>query len=386
MTGIDVLEQRNFDLLQPSDGHNNRIGLVTNQTGVDSAGRRTIDVLAHAPGVELAAIFSPEHGVTGEFDTTELANTRDAVTGIPVYSVYGASDAQRRPPQAILRTLDAIVFDMQEAGARFYTYETTLGYFLEAASQTGIPLFVLDRPNPITGIYAQGPVSDPRLCPNDNCRFVNYHPLPVRHGMTVGELAQFFNGERHLHAKVTVVPMKGWLRGDWFDATGLVWINPSPNLRSLTEATLYPGVGLIEGTNVSVGRGTDTPFELVGAPWVNARELAAYLNQRAIGGVRFLPVSFTPSANQYAHEHCNGVNIVVLDRDILDVAELGIELAAALHHLYGKEYKLDRMMDLLSNQAVFNALAAGWDPRRIEENYRDESERFGKVRQNYLLY
>ena len=385
-TGIDVLEQRNFDLLRRAGSRNNRVGLVTNQTGLDRAGRRTIDVLAHAPGIELAAIFSPEHGAAGQLDSAEVANTRDEPTGIPVYSVYGASDAQRRPPLEILRTLDEIVFDIQDAGVRFYTYETTLGYFLEAAAQAAIPIYVLDRPNPITGSYVQGPLSDPALCPTDNCRFVNYHPLPVRHGMTIGELARFFNGERQLHARLTVVSMEGWWRGDWFDSTGVGWVNPSPNLRSLTETTLYPAVGLIEGTNVSVGRGADTPFELVGAPWIHAQELAAYLNQRAIAGVRFLPVSFTPSSGPFAQERCQGVNLIVIDRTTLDAPELGLELASALNHLYGGEYKLDRIMDLLSNRTVFNSLAAQWDPRRIEEDYRDESLRFEKIRQKYLIY
>ncbi len=385
-TGIDVLEEKNFDVLQRSDGGKNRVGLVTNQTGLDNAGRRTIDLLAHAPGIELTAIFSPEHGVTGKLDTTQVGNTRDEATGVPVYSVYGASEAQRRPPLDVVKKLDTLVYDIQDVGVRFYTYETTLGYFEEAAAQAGIPVVVLDRPNPITGSYVEGPISDSRLCPNENCRFVSYHPLPVRHGMTVGELARLFNGERGLKARLTVVPMVGWIRGDWFDSTGLAWMNPSPNMRSLTAATLYPGVGLVEGTNVSVGRGTDTPFEVVGAPWVKARELGAYLNQRAIAGVRFVPVSFLPVSGPYANASVNGVRILVVDRNALDAPELGLELAAALHKLYPADFKLERMMELLLSQPVLDALAGGQDPRRIEQDYRGETQEFEKIRKKYLLY
>src|SRR4029077_4716244 len=280
-TGIDVLEAHNFDVLSASTGKK-KIGLLTNQTGVDSQGRRTIDVLAAAPGVSLEAIFSPEHGVTGTLDTTNISNSKDGVTGVPVYSVYGGADAARRPSPDILKTLDAVVIDIQDAGTRFYTYETTLGYFLEGAAKVGIGIIVLDRPNPITGSFVQGPISDP-----GHESFTNYGFVPVRHGMTMGELAKFFNSERGINARLQVAPLEGWMRGDWYDSTGLAWINPSPNLRSLTEATLYPGVALVEGTNVSVGRGTDSPFELLGAPWINAAELAQYLNARNISGVRF---------------------------------------------------------------------------------------------------
>ena len=236
-SGIDVLEAHNFDVLRASTGKK-KIGLLTNQTGVDSQGRRTIDVLAQAPGISLDAIFSPEHGVTGELDTTDVANTKDAVTGVPVYSVYGAKDAQRRPSIDVLKTLDAVVFDVHDVGSHFYTYETTLGYFLEAAAKADIEIMVLDRPNPITGSFVQGAIPDP-----GRESFVNYFPVPARHGMTMGELAKMFNTERNINARLTVIPMDGWMRGDWYDATGLPWINPSPNMRSLNEATLYPGRG-----------------------------------------------------------------------------------------------------------------------------------------------
>jgi uncharacterized protein YbbC (DUF1343 family)/CubicO group peptidase (beta-lactamase class C family) len=383
-TGIDVLEETKFAALHPARGGAPRsIGLLTNQTGVDAEGRRTIDVLAKVPGISFDAIFSPEHGVTGTLDTTDIKNknAKDAATGITVYTVYGASDAARRPPMDVLKRLDAVVIDLADAGARFYTYETTTGYFLEAAAKAGVEVVILDRPNPITGSFVQGPVSDLR---REN--FTNYFPEPPRHGMTLGELAKMFNAERHIGARLEVVAMDGWQPGDWFDSTGLGWINQSPNLRSLTEATLYPGVALIEGTNVSVGRGTDTPFEVLGAPWMKSKELAAYLNGRDIQSVRFVPIVFTPSSSNYAGERCEGVNLIVLDRNTLESPELGIELASALHKLYPNDFKLERMSDLLVNQRVLDAIGAGEDPRRIAEDWQERLEEFVRLREKYLLY
>jgi len=379
-TGIDVLEAREYEGLKAGEGKKH-IGLVTNQTGVDADGRRSIDVLAQAPGISLDAIFSPEHGVTGTLDTTDINNSKDAATGVPVYSVYGATDAARRPAPEVVRTLDAIVYDIQDAGVRFYTYETTLGFFLEAAAKIGIEMVVLDRPNPITGSFVQGPVAD-----EGKESFTNYWMVPIRHGMTVGELARMFNTERGFNAKLTVIAMDGWQRGDWFDSTGLSWVNPSPNLRSVTEAALYPGVALIEGTNVSVGRGTDTPFELVGAPWIKSRELATYLNKRGIAGVRFVPVTFTPASSNYSGQMCQGVNIVITDRNGLDAPELGIELAAALKKLYSADFKMEKMQGLLVNQSAYEALAAGQDPRRIAQDWMEGLEKFGKIREKYLIY
>jgi len=384
-TGIDVLEAHAFDLVRGTtlngDATKNKIGLLTNQTGVDSQGRRTIDVLSQAQGVSLDAIFSPEHGVTGTLDTTDIENSKDAATGIPVYSVYGETDAARRPQIALLKTLDAVVVDIQDVGVRFYTYETTLGYFLEAAAKAGIEIIVLDRPNPITGSFIQGPISD-----SGHESFTNYSSLPVRHGMTMGELAKLFNGERGINARLQVVPLEGWMRGDWYDSTGLAWINPSPNLRSLMEATLYPGVALVEGTNVSVGRGTDTPFELLGAPWINAAELAQYLNARNISGVRFIPVTFTPSASTYAGQKCQGVNIVLVDRYAFDAPELGMEIASALHKFYPEPFHMERMNELVVNQTVYDAIAKGDDPRRVAEDWREPLEKFRELRQKYLIY
>ncbi len=392
--GIDVLEEHGFDVLQHIEGKDpllakearsgvvgKKIGVLTNQTGVDAEGRRTIDVLAQAPGVTLEAIFSPEHGVAGVLDTTHVSDTKDEVTGVTVYSVYGGSDAARRPPVDVLKQLDAIVIDIQDAGVRYYTYETTLGYFLEAAAQAGVEVIVLDRPDPVTGAFVQGPVSD---AGREN--FTNYWTVPVRHGMTMGELAKMFNAERNINAKLTVVPMEGWQRGDWFDSTGLEWVNPSPNLRSVTEAALYTGVALIEGTNVSVGRGSDTPFELVGAPWMKSRELAAYLNARGIAGVRFVPVTFTPVSAIYSGQKCEGVNVVLTERNALDGPELGIELASALRKLYPADYKMERISELLVNHAAYDGLVAGKDPRRIAQDWQEDLEKFESVRKKYLIY
>jgi uncharacterized protein YbbC (DUF1343 family) len=379
--GIDVLEAHKFSELRPNLSHPIRIGLVTNQAALDSHGQRTADVLAHAPGLKLAAIFSPEHGVTGVLDTTAIGDSRDVATGAPIYSVYGDTDAKRRPSDAQLDGLDAIVYDIQDVGARFYTYESTLGYFLEAAAKAGKEVVVLDRPNPIGGFAVQGPIADA-----EREAFVSYWKTPVRHGMTVGELARMFNSERSIGAKLSVVPMEGWMRGDWYDSTGMMWIDPSPNMRSLTEATLYPGIGLIEGSNISVGRGTRTPFELLGAPWIEPAVLAKYLNERAISGVRFIPIHFTPNASVYANQECGGVSILVTDREALDAPELGLEIASALHHLYADRYKLAALDGLMRNKATLDALADGHDPRRIAEDWQDALDTFKLLRAKYLLY
>jgi len=385
LTGIDVLEQSDFKILKDgpkrNGGADRVIGLMTNPTGIDGQGRRTIDVLAHVPGIKLAALFAPEHGATGTLDTTNIGNSVDQATQVPIYSIYGATDAARRPPLDVLRTLDAVVIDIQDAGVRYYTYDTHVGYFLEAAAKTDTEVVVLDRPNPVGGIQVQGPLSDPGT---EN--FVNYTREPTRHGMTTGELAKFFNAERNINAKLTVVPMQGWFRGDWFDSTGITWVNPSPNLRTMNEAALYTGLGVIEGTNISVGRGTDTPFEWLGAPWIKARELADYLNSRQIEGVRFVPVSFTPTSSRYANQLCNGVSLVLLNRYTLDGPEMGIEIAAALHKLYPSDYQLDRLPDLLANKATFEAITRGDDPRYIAQQWRSDLEAFTELRQKYLIY
>jgi uncharacterized protein YbbC (DUF1343 family) len=274
-----------------------------------------------------------------------------------------------------------IVFDIQDIGVRFYTYESTLGYFLEAAAKADKEIVVLDRPDPIGGALVQGPVADA-----GRESFVSYWQTPVRHGMTVGELAKMFNGERSIGARLTVVPMEGWMRGDWFDSTGELWVNPSPNMRNLTEAILYPGIGMIESSNISVGRGTDTPFELVGAPWVKPLELASYLNAREIAGARFIPVEFAPDSSMYAHEKCGGVQIAITERNMLDAPELGIEVAAALLSLYPNDYKVSGVDTLMVNKASMDGIAAGQDPRRVAEQWIDELGRFEVLREKYLIY
>ena len=380
-TGIDMLEAHNYAELREEGKETTKVALVTNQTGVDSRGNRTIDLLAKAQGIQVIAIFSPEHGVTGSVDTTEIGDSKDAASGIPVYSVYGDSSAKRHPSLDVLKLADVIVYDIQDIGARFYTYETTLGYFMEAAAQTGQKIFVLDRPNPINGSTIQGPISD-----KGRENFINYGQVPIRHGMTIGELARFYNSERGIHSKLKVIPMEGWQRGDWMDSTGILWVNPSPNMRSLTEAILYPGLGILEATNVSLGRGTDTPFGLLGAPWIQSQELAAYLNARAISGVRFVPTEFMPSASVYGQQKCGGVNIIVTDRNAFDAPELGIEIASALHSLYPQQFEMNKLDNLMLNKATMDAISAGQDPRRVWMDWVEAIELFKPIRAKYLLY
>ena len=383
LNGIDALEATQFAVLKPAqaDAPPRKIGILTNQNGLDSEGRRTIDILNAVPGLKLTSLFIPEHGAVGQLDTMEVGNTTDAATGVPVYSVYGDTDAKRRPSTDQLKELDAVVIDLQTAGVRFWTYQTTMGFFLETAAHSGTEIVVLDRPNPITGSMVSGPIADA-----DKRNFVSYYMIPSRHGMTMGELAQLFNGEQNLGAGLTVVPMKGWQRGDWLDSTGETWVNPSPNLRNLNENTLYPGVGLVEGTNVSVGRGTDTPFEVLGAPWIKSRELAAYLNTRHISGVRFIPYSFTPTSAVYANQLCGGVNMVVTNRLTLDSPELGIELAAALHKLYPNDFQMEKMLAILANQQTMDDLNAGVDPRFISSKWNEALGGWEKIREKYLIY
>ncbi len=388
-TGIDVLEEEHFEplaQLAAKHGGTLRVGLLTNQTGLDAVGRRTIDVLLHdgkqaIPGLELKTLFSPEHGIAGALDKEGIGNSTDAATGLPVVSLYGTA-AQRRPALDTLRSLDAVIVDLQDVGVRFYTYETVVRYFLEAAAQTGTEIVVLDRPNPIGGSFVQGPLSDA-----DRDSYVDVAAIPVRHGMTLGELARYLNSELKLHAPLTVVAMKGWQRGDWFDDTGFSWTNPSPNLRSTRAAMLYPALGLIETTNVSVGRGTDTPFEQAGAPWIDGPTLAHALNARTLPGIRFTPVSFTPEAPYpYAGQLCHGVELTVTNRNEIDAPELGLEIATALRKLYGDQYQLGKIDTLLANHAVLSDLLAGRDPERIDEDWQQSLHDFEEKRKPYLLY
>ncbi len=372
LTGIDVLYSERFATLASK-----RVGLITNHTGLDSIGRRTIDLLYNAPTVALKAIFSPEHGLYGTADS-KVPTSQDQKTGLPVYSLYGTV---RRPSEAMLNGLDALVFDIQDAGTRFYTYISTMGYAMEAAAKKGIPFYVLDRPNPITASLVQGPVSDADLK-----SFTSYFPLPVRHGMTVGELAQMFNAEYKIGAKLYVIKMAGYDRSKWYDETGLAWINPSPNLRSLTETALYPGVAMAEGASVSVGRGTATPFEILGAPWIDAVRLTEYLNNRAIAGVTFRPVDFTPESSNYGKQLCHGIRIILTDRNILDPAYLGLEIVSALYRFYPNDFKLDATLGLVGAKWVLNEIRHGQDPRTIANKWEMPLEEFRAMRAKYLLY
>ncbi|HTQ53051.1 MAG TPA: exo-beta-N-acetylmuramidase NamZ domain-containing protein [Bryobacteraceae bacterium] len=364
LTGLDVLAAENFAPLRDQ-----RVGLITNQTGVDRNGRRNVDVM-RAAGVKVTALFSPEHGFAGAEDREGLTDITDPSTGIHVFSLYGKT---RRPTPEMLRGLDALVFDIQDVGARFYTYETTMAYAMEAAAKAGIPYYVLDRPNPITGVHVEGPMLDP-----SQLSFVGYFPLPLRHGMTMGELARLFNGENHIGARLVVVPMKGWQRGDWFDDGGLLWIDPSPNMRSLNAALLYPGVALLEySKNYSVGRGTDAPFEQIGAAFIHGSELAEYLNGRHIPGVRVYATRFNGM---------EGVRFVILDRNAFDSSRLGLEIAAALQKLYPGKIDFEAGLRLIGSPQVARELAAGDDPRGIQQRMADSVAAFVGLREKYLLY
>src|SRR5579871_117532 len=329
--GIDVLARDGYAALQ-----GRRVGLITNHTGRARDGQANVDLLRRAPGVHLAALFSPEHGLRGNYDE-KVADTRDEVTGLPVYSLYGE---RMRPTPDQLMGLDTLVYDIQDVGARFYTYSSTLGYCLEEAARHGLRYVVLDRPNPIGGQAVEGPLADA-----DDLSFIAYHRVPIRHGLTFGELAQLYNAEKHLGADLQVVKMEGWKRADFWDATNLTWIHPSPNMRSLTQALLYPGMGLLETTNVSVGRGTDTPFEVLGAPWMDSKKLAGALNGRQIAGVRFIPVRFTPKSSTFKDTECGGVQIEIIDRAAFHPVATGIEIAYQLHHLYPKDWQTDKYIN-----------------------------------------
>jgi len=372
LTGIDVLARDGFKQLAGM-----RVGLVTNQTGRDRAGRSTIDVLYKAPNVKLVALFSPEHGIRGAADE-KVSDSKDEETGLQIYSLYGET---RRPKTEQLKDLDALVFDIQDIGTRFYTYISTLGYVMEEAAKAQRPVFVLDRPNPIGGLEVEGPVADA-----DKLSFTAYHTIPVRHGMTIGELARLFNQERGIGCALRVVEMVGWRRAMWLDETNLLWVNPSPNMRSLTEATLYPGIGLLETTNLSVGRGTDTPFEVVGAPWIDGQQLASYLNRQRVAGVRFVPLRFTPASSVFKGEECGGINIIITDRGRFRPVLNGLEIAVALRKLYPAQWKVDNYTRLLVNADALERLKRGDSAADIARSWSDRLEEFRKARSRALLY
>ena len=372
MTGLDVLERDGFAALK-----GRHVGLITNHTGVDRDGRSAIDLLSKADGVTLVALFGPEHGIRGAVDE-KVGDSKDEKTGLPIYSLYGS---RKKPTAETLKGIDTLVYDIQDAGCRFYTYESTLGGVLEAAAENKIAVVVLDRPNPLGGVEVEGPVLDA-----GRESFVGYHTLPVRHGLTVGELARLFNGERKIGADLEVIPLENWRRGDLFDATGLRWINPSPNLRSPLEALLYPGIGLLETTNVSVGRGTDRPFEWVGAPWIDAPKLAAALAKEELPGVRFVPCRQTPASSTYKGQECDGVQILVDDWSRFRPVRTGMALACALRKLYPDDWKADGYDRLLCNAATLDALKRGATWQQLEKGWQTELVRFHERRRPYLLY
>src|SRR3990170_3797018 len=372
LSGLDVLVAEQFALLAGRS-----VGLVTNQTGVDAQGRRGVDLLAAAPRVKLKAIFSPEHGLVGEA-VGDVPHGRDAATRRPVWSLYGAD---RRPTAAMLNGIDTLVVDLQDVGVRYYTYLTTLLYVLEEAARRRITVVVLDRPNPITGGAVEGPLMDPDLR-----SFTSPHPIPVRTGLTIGEFARMVAAERKIPVALTIVPLVGWNRGLWYDKTGLPWINPSPNIRSLTQALLYSGIGLLEATNLSVGRGTDSPFEVVGAPWIDPVALAETMNRKGLAGVSFEPALFTPTADHHAGQQIGGVRLQVRDRDAIRPVTVALALAGEIRARYHREFSADAIQNLLVNRSTIWALLRGEPLPRLRAWAEAERGDFLHRRASYLIY
>jgi uncharacterized protein YbbC (DUF1343 family)/CubicO group peptidase (beta-lactamase class C family) len=373
LTGLDRLVADDFASLTGRS-----IGLITNQTGVDGQGRRGVDLLAAAPWVRLRALFSPEHGITGQVDAN-VPNGRDAATGLPIWSLYGPA---RRPSPEMLNGIDTLVFDIQDVGVRYYTYLTTLVYALEESGRRGIQVVVLDRPNPITGSVVEGPLMDP-----DMRSFTAPHTIPVRTGMTMGEFAQMVVGERKLPVKLTVVPLERWQRNQWFDETGLPWVNPSPNIRTPTQALLYSGVGLLEATNLSVGRGTDVPFEVIGAPWIgDPQALADGMNARGLVGVRFLPTTFTPTSSVYAGQAVGGVRLEVTDRDAIRPVSVGLALGRELMERYPAQFRPAAIQNLLVNRTTMWSILRGDPFSRILGWAEASQAAFLQRRGPYLIY
>jgi uncharacterized protein YbbC (DUF1343 family) len=373
-TGLDVLIEQDF---APIAGK--RIGVITNHTGLTSDGRHIVDVLSRSPKIKLAAIFTPEHGLAGTQDDPNVASGTHEATGTPIYSLYNRGSY--RPTPQMLQKVDIVVYDIQDIGARFYTYITTLGYALEEAAKAGIPFFVLDRPNPINGVAVEGPLLDA-----GHVSFVGYMRMPIRHGMTVGELARMYNGEKGLRADLHVIEMQGWTRNMWLDSTGLEWVNPSPNIRNLTQAILYPGSCLLESNQVSVGRGTDTPFQIIGAPWFKGREVADYLNGLAIPGVRFMARRFRPTASVFKDEDCQGLDIQLIDRDALDSVRMGLELLHATMEFHPGRFDIGGVMRLLGSDDAAARLKQGETGSAVAGSYASDLDQFRRTREKYLIY
>lgn len=377
-TGLDILEQQHFAPLRGK-----RVGLITNQTGIDGRGRSIIALLANAPGVTLAALFNPEHGLYGLADEKVSSSTYEIKTAkgsvqVPVHSLYGET---RRPTPEMLAGLDAIVFDIQDAGVRFYTYTTTMGYAMEEAAKQHIAFYVLDRPNPIGGEIIEGPVLD-----RDKLSFVGYFPMPVRYAMTIGELAVMFNAENKIGCDLHVIAMQGWRRGDWYADTGLKWIPPSPNLRTLPATVLYPGLEILQNAGVSVGRGTPAPFEKFGAPWMRGEEVVAELNRRALPGLRFRPTSYTPESGLYKGQLCEGAAIEITARSAVRSMRMGLEIADVLQKLYPEKFSVDRTLVLVGNTATIQKLKNGMSPADIVASWAPDLAAFQLIRSKYLRY
>jgi len=386
LPGIDILAQCNFDLLQGK-----RVGLITNQTGRSANGSSSIDLLAQAPGVELAALFSPEHGIRGEADV-KLESGIDLITGLPIHSLYGTSC---RPTPEMLTNIELLVFDIQDIGARFYTYIGTLHHALRAAKAKGIPLVVLDRPSPINGITVAGAVPDStevaqRLAVDSSgCRSLTItHPIPTRHGLTIGELARLINHEADIKAELLVVPMSGWQRKMAWNETGLPWINPSPNMKDPTAALLYPGLGILEATNLSVARGTDFPFHRYGAPWIDPDAVLQQLP--ALPGFRFSATSFTPTApgHPYRDQLCYGVEVTVSAPEAADPILAGFYLVQAIYRAHPKQYQAHNgFHSMVGDRSIWQRLTAGGEsPEQVISGWRQRLEQFKQLREQYLLY
>lgn len=372
LTGLDVLEAQKFAPLRGK-----HVGLITNHTGVDAQGRSNVDLLAHAPGVQLVALFSPEHGLAGR-NNENVVSSKDAATGLPVYSLYGET---RRPTDEMLHGIDALVFDIQDAGIRFYTYTATMGYCMEEAAKRKISFFVLDRPNPMGGEVVEGPMLDP-----DKTSFVAYYPLPVRYGLTIGELAQFFNTENHIGADLHVIAMRNWHRNYFFESTGIKWIPPSPALRTTKGSILYPGIEILQDSGVSVGRGTQAPFEQFGAPWMDGDAVAAALNERHLPGLRFDSKSFIPIGGPHSGERCGGVSIRITDRFVVRSMRMGLEIAEILQELYSKEFETDKLVVLLGNADTVQQIKDNVAPEKIVASWSEALTAYDQVRRKYFLY
>jgi uncharacterized protein YbbC (DUF1343 family) len=371
-TGLDVLESQKFAPLRGK-----HVGLITNHTGLDSQGRSTVDVLSHAAGVQLIALFSPEHGLAGRNDE-KITSSKDPATGLPVHSLYGET---LRPTDEMLKGIDALVFDVQDAGVRFYTYTTTMAYCMEEAGKRNIAFFVLDRPNPLGGEIVEGPMLDA-----DKTNFVGYFPLPVRYGLTIGELAQLFNAENHIGADLHVIAMKNWHRNYFFESTGIKWIPPSPNLRTTKGSILYPGIEILQNAGVSVGRGTQTPFEEFGAPWLNGDDVASALNGRHLSGLHFTAQPFIPIVGLYSGERCGGVAVRITERGAVRSMRMGLEIAMILHRLYPQQFDPEKLLLLIGNSDTIQQLQTGVAPEKIVASWSASLSTFDQVRRKNFLY